>query len=245
MIRRLTSRWTRTRTRSGESLPLFACNSISFLKPPTTHDIHLRTSRNDILRQHKILPPKPPSPTPFIEEAIAQARQEAFDNRLEDATLSDLSALEDSEDEAFIATYRNKRIAELAAITASSDHGIVYPIQKVDYTTDVTEASKDEKCPGVLLLMTSRSGKVESRRLEEVWHHAATKFRNVKFCQIRADMCVEGYPEENTPTVLVYRKGELVKQVVGLAEFGGDKTDLRGMFGLFFFFVLCFFFFFS
>ena len=56
----------------------------------------------------------------------------------------------------------------------------------------------------------------------------ARKFGDVKFCEIRADMCIEGYPERNTPTILVYRDGDIKKQVVSLRELGGEKTTIKG-----------------
>lgn len=62
--------------------------------------------RNDILRKHGVIPEKPPSPTPFIQEALLEARKQAYENRLEDKDLDELKDLEDEEDEAFLAKYR-------------------------------------------------------------------------------------------------------------------------------------------
>lgn len=58
------------------------------------------------MRQHGIIPEKPPSPTPIIEEAILEAREREHENRLEDKDLDELDALEDEEDEEFLASYR-------------------------------------------------------------------------------------------------------------------------------------------
>lgn len=41
-------------------------------------------------------------------------------------------------------------------------------------------------------------------------------------------MCIEGYPEKNCPTILVYRNEDIVKQIVTLAELGGTSTRLEG-----------------
>ena len=62
--------------------------------------------RNDILRKHGVIPPKPPSPTPMIQEAFEEAQKQAHDNRLEDKDLDELRELEDEEDEAFLDKYR-------------------------------------------------------------------------------------------------------------------------------------------
>lgn len=66
----------------------------------------MRDIRNDILRKHKIIPEKPPSPEPMINEAIIKAQELQHENRLEDKDLDELDALEDEEEEAFLEQYR-------------------------------------------------------------------------------------------------------------------------------------------
>jgi hypothetical protein len=39
-----------------------------------------------------------------------------------------------------------------------------------------------------------------------------------------ADACIEGYPDRNVPTLLLYHDGSLQSQIVGLAEFGGPRV---------------------
>ncbi len=102
----------------------------------------------------------------------------------------------------------------------------VYPLQKPDYSQDVTEASNEAV---VLVHLTSSLGtNIESRLLTQHWRELARKFGDVKFCEIRADLCIEGYPERNTPTILIYRNGDIKKQLVTLRELGGQNTSLRG-----------------
>ena len=67
---------------------------------------NLSNCRNDILRKHGVIPEKPPSPTPLIQEALSEARKQAHENRLEDKDLDELNDLEDEEDEAFLNKYR-------------------------------------------------------------------------------------------------------------------------------------------
>lgn len=43
-------------------------------------------------------------------------------------------------------------------------------------------------------------------------------------------MCIEGYPEKNTPTILVYRDGEIRRQFVTLRELNGVRTTVGGKF---------------
>lgn len=62
--------------------------------------------RNDILRKHGVIPEKPPSPTPMIQEALEEARRLAHENRLEGKNLDELDELEDDEDDEFLEQYR-------------------------------------------------------------------------------------------------------------------------------------------
>ncbi|KAK3898498.1 phosducin [Staphylotrichum tortipilum] len=187
-------------------------------------DPNADTEWNDILRKHGIIPEKPPSPTPLIEEAILAARQLAHDNRLEGKDLSDLSDLEDDEDETFLEQYRQKRMAEIAALQSNAIHGSVYPITKPEYARAVTEAS--QAAPVLVNLTAAQGSNVESRVLSQLWRQAAAEYGEVKFCEMRADKAIEGYPERNCPTILVYDKGDIVKQVVTLATVGGVRMGM-------------------
>ncbi|KAF7718440.1 Phosducin-like protein [Penicillium ucsense] len=184
------------------------------------------TEWNDILRQHGIIPEKPKDPEPLIQEALIEAERRAHENRLEDKDLDELDALEDEEDEDFIQQYRQKRLAELSTLQQTSVFNQVYPLQKVDYAREVTEASNNAY---VFVHLTSPSANVESRVLTELWRQMAAKFGDIKFCEIRADMCIEGYPERNTPTILVYKDTEIRKQLVTLRELNGPRTKLADL----------------
>ena len=117
-------------------------------------------------------------------------------------------------------------MAELSTVTAASVYNQVYHLQKPDYSRDVTEASSKAY---VLVLLTSSHGtNVESRVLIDIWRDLALRFGDVKFCQMRADLCIEGYPEKNTPTVLVYKDGDIKKQLVTLRELRGPRTTAEG-----------------
>jgi len=188
------------------------------------------TEWNDILRKHGVIPEKPPSPTPMIEEALQEARRLAHENRLEGKDLDELAELEDDEDEDFLNQYRQKRMAELSTISSKSVYNQVYPLQKPDWSREVTEES--QKAFVFVLLTSSQGMNVESRVMIEMWRELAHSFGDIKFCQIRGDLCIEGYPDKNTPTILVYKDGDIKKQIVTLRELNGPKTSLRDLEGM-------------
>ncbi|MCJ1413842.1 hypothetical protein MMC32_000167 [Xylographa parallela] len=190
-------------------------------------DPNADTEWNDILRKHGVIPEKPPSPTPIIEEALQEAIKQAHENRLEGKDLDELDVLEDDEDEAFLEKYRKQRVAELSTITKASIYNQVYPLQKPDYARNVTEASR--KAYVFVHLTSSLGTNVESQLLTDLWRDLARKFGEIKFCEMRADLCIEGYPERNTPTILIYRNGDIQKQLVTLRELGGQSTTLEDL----------------
>lgn len=161
----------------------------------------------------------------MIQEALEEGRRLAHENRLEGKDLDELAELEDEEDEDFLESYRKKRMAELSTTTAASVYNQVYHLQKPDYSKDVTEAS--QKAHVFVLLTSSQGTNTESRVLIEIWRELSKRFGDVKFCQIRADLCIEGYPDKNTPTVLVYRDGDIKRQIVTLRELGGVRTNVQ------------------
>ncbi|OGM39844.1 Phosducin family protein [Aspergillus bombycis] len=207
------------------------------------------TEWNDILRKHGIIPEKPQDPEPLIQEALVEAERKAYENRLEDKDLDELDELEDEEDEEFLEQYRygaadtlqasygrttianpvcrKQRLAELSTLQKTSLYNQVYPLQKVDYGREVTEASNNAFV--LVHLSSSSSGNVESQRLTELWRQLATKFGDIKFCEIRGNMCIEGYPDRNTPTILVYKDGEIRRQLVTLRELKGPRTTIEDL----------------
>jgi hypothetical protein len=160
----------------------------------------------------------------MIEEAILEGRRIAHENRLEGKELDELDELEDEEDEAFLEQYRQKRMKELNNLTKKSIHGSVYPISKPEYSREVTEASN--KGPVFVNLTSPLGTNVESRVLSELWRQAAKEYGDVKFCEIRADKAIENYPDRNCPTILVYKNGDIAKQIVTLVTLKGVRTSM-------------------
>ncbi len=187
----------------------------------------LTSCRNDILRKQGVIPEKPPSPTPMIEEALIEGRRLAHENRLEGKDLDELDEFEDDEDDDFLEQYRQKRMAEISKLQKKSVHGSVYPISKPDYQREVTEASQNGP---VFVNLTSGMGtNVESRVLTDLWKQAAKEYGDIKFCEIRANQAIENYPDRNCPTILVYQNGDIIKQVVTLVTIGGVRANMRNI----------------
>lgn len=181
------------------------------------------TEWNDILRAHGVIPERAPSPTAQLEAALEESIQKAQDNRLEDKTLDELEALEDEEDEAFLETYKLKRMAEIQNLASKEKFGSLQSISKPEYTDEVTNASKNDV---YVLLHIMYPGVPQSKLLTGLFRRSAEKFRDIKFVEIDARQINENYPSTNCPTILVYHNTNVAKQYVTLAQLGGNSTTL-------------------
>ncbi|SCU78249.1 LAMI_0A03972g1_1 [Lachancea mirantina] len=194
------------------------------------------TEWNDILRQHGVIPERPPSPTAQFEEALEEALAKQHEKRLENKDLSDLEELEDEEDEEFLEIYRRKRIAEMAKLQQKSKFGQVFHINKPEYNKEVTECSYGTKTEGYLegdgvyvLVHLSLQSKLQSRLLSNLFIQASRLYPEIKFVDIPANRAIENYPETNCPTLIVYHRGEVLKNIVTLLELGGSSTSLKDL----------------
>ncbi|KAI5816317.1 thioredoxin-like protein [Pyronema omphalodes] len=195
-------------------------------------DPNADTEWNDILRAKGIIPERPPSPTKAFEEAVQEAVKEAFKERFDYVPTDRLNELQeefddlddDGEDAELIARILAQRKAEMIA-QQSAPHGMVYGITKADYASDVTEASK--KYPVLVHLKSNNDANIESRLVTQLFREAAPVFRDIKFCEIIGNKCIENYPESNCPTILVYKDGEVLKNLIKLGEMRGTDTRIR------------------
>lgn len=205
------------------------------------------TEWNDILRQHGVIPERPPSPTAQLEEALEEALAKQEEKKLEGKNLSDLEDLEDTIDEDFLEFYKKKRIAEIQELQNLARFGQVYHISKPEYNKEITECSmgksqikpqsnlfnenngnSDDKGVYVFVHLSSQ-GKLQSRLLSNIFQQAAPKFPQIKFVEIPGNRAIENYPETNCPTLIVYYKGDVLKNLVTLLELGGNTSTLDNL----------------
>jgi len=183
------------------------------------------TEFNDALRKHGILPPReppPPSPSP--------PPSPTFDDLLNDFTPSELRGLSedapDDETERMIAAYRRQRLADERHAEKTTRFGRVFPIGRDDYTREVTEASsmneeddEEETGTGVVCFLY-KDGIPRSNRAFEHVRVLASRYPRTKFVSIIGDKCIPNLPDSRVPMFIVYKKGEILNQIVA---WGADK----------------------
>ncbi|TBU24822.1 thioredoxin-like protein [Dichomitus squalens] len=182
------------------------------------------TEFNDALRKHGILPPKPPTPRtpsppppPTLEEKYADYTA---------AQLRELAAeAPDDETERLLELIRRKRLQEVRKMEAAR-FGRVYPISREDYTREITEASKVneegdamERGTGVVVFLY-KDGIPHSDRAKEHINVLAQRHPHTKFVSIVGDKCIPNLPDARLPMFIIYRKGEVLNQLVA---WGADR----------------------
>ncbi|TNY21882.1 thioredoxin-like protein [Rhodotorula diobovata] len=188
------------------------------------------TEFNDALRRHGIIPPKEssnsrsPSPPPAPPSPT-----------LSELDLDDLSlAKDDATSRADLERALDERRQRERDALDKRRFGRVYNIGKREYTREVTEASNEE-LPGEpegwgtgVVCVLFKDTVPESKKLMPLINELASLYPSSKFVSIVSDHCIENYPDKNVPTLLVYRKGQLMGQIVGLGSMNGMNATLRG-----------------
>ncbi|KAF7283143.1 viral IAP-associated factor [Rhynchophorus ferrugineus] len=180
------------------------------------------TEWNDILRSKGIIPPKEKEITEdqivsMLEQTIEKKTKEG--KTLDELDLDELDELEDSEDEAILLEYRNKRIAEIKALAERSKFGFVGEISAQDYVNEVNKAGE-----GIwVVLHLYKQGIPLCSLINEYMRILAPRFPTVKFLKSISTTCIPNYPDKNLPTIFIYFEGNLKQQIVGPVEFRGPN----------------------
>ncbi|CEH14681.1 Conserved phosducin-like protein [Ceraceosorus bombacis] len=224
------------------------------------------TEFHDALRKHGIIPPKPPSRSPSPELPSESERRNAKLHALPIHSLQHhLDTALDSHDaqqvEEIQFILRQRAKAELRQ-KKRNRFGRVYPIQRPDYTREITEASKVEideeqsdedegdeeereqigrglngnsaqgdpakrKGTGVVCFLY-KDGMPTCELLKGYLNTLAERYPATKFVSIVGAKCIPNYPDKNLPTLLIYRNGELHRQMIGLRpEIGLSGMDTK------------------
>jgi hypothetical protein len=185
------------------------------------------TEWEDILRKKGITEPTQAE----LERAAAAAAEQLAEEASERIDphagrgLRDFDELEEEgggyDDSRELESYRAKRVAEIKAAAARNKFGVLYGLSRADFTAEVNDASVN----AWVVLFLHQEHVTDSCLLACLMPTFAAKHKGVKFMQIKADACIEGYPDRNVPTLLLYHEGSLQGQVVGLSELGGPRVN--------------------
>jgi len=177
------------------------------------------TEWHDALVKHKIIarPERVASQEEGDLKHMWEARDEEQSKKYENKTLSELQEMEDQGDEQTIEQLRRKRLQELKEKDAADRFGRIQVISKADYTREVTDASKQV----IVICCLFAYSQPESKRMLQCLEVVAERFKECKFVKIKGQECIESYPEEYCPTLIIYKNENPIGHIKGLQCFGG------------------------
>lgn len=141
---------------------------------------------------------------------------------MSEMNLDELDELEDSEDEAVLLEYRNKRIAELKALAEKQKFGSVREISGQDYIDEVNKAGD-----GIyVVLHLYEQGITLCALINQFMNTLASRYPEVKFIKSIATTCIPNFPEKNLPSIFIYYEGTIQKQIIGPEELRGEKLTI-------------------
>jgi len=179
-----------------------------------------KTEWEDALIRHKII--SAPKELPDIDDIHQIAVDKILsEDKHENKTLEELDELEDDLEEDILSSYREKRISEMKAESLKEKYGNVTQISEKEFIPEVSNADSDTW----VILHLFVFSKPECKLMTECLESAAKKFKSIKFLKIKSVECIHNYPDTACPTLIIYKKGDIVKQIVGLDPFGGLKMN--------------------
>ncbi|GHJ86878.1 hypothetical protein NliqN6_3280 [Naganishia liquefaciens] len=204
---------------------------------PLNPDPNADTEFNDALRAHGILPPKPP--TPPSPSTFLPSQAELLHSALESSSATRLGELAedalDSDDERMFEEYRMKKLQEMkradAAERSVAEGRGLRQIGRDEFVREVSEASaKDIEALGEdgegrgtgVVCFLYKDSIPASNHLRQILNLLSPLHPLTRFLSIQGDQCIPNYPDKNIPTLLMYRNGDCLGQVVGLK--GGLRT---------------------
>lgn len=141
------------------------------------------------------------------KEAIGKAEQH---DPIANKDIEELKDMEDDFDDDFLEQYKQKRLEEIKVMSQKPQYGTVEEISKQDYVNEVTNAPKDV----FVVLHLHQDYSDVSSRLNMIFIELARLHTTIKFLRIKADRCIEGFPDVKVPTLIIYKSGELLRNII-------------------------------
>lgn len=132
---------------------------------------------------------------------------------------------DDFADDNFLEKYRQKRIDDLRKMQSRNRFGDVIDISKDQWIHEVTEASKGGT---YVLVHLFQDSVIECTLMDEALREIAAKYQYIKITRIKATSAVENWPDQNLPTLFIYKDNELAIQLLTLNNLYGKSMKPKG-----------------
>lgn len=201
----------------------------------------VETEWDELQRKYGNLPEKPKKAPPPkwvpAEDAESGGRRDtdaidAVDKAEDIDVLRDMEDDQAMQDSRFLEAYRQQRMKQLQASASgrTSDHrqgarfGSLQHIQASEFVKEVTEASHESWVVCHLYKDAFEDCSILNQCLEAL----AARFGSTKFVKIISTQCIPNFDDRFLPTLLLYKDGKCVSQVVqALEKWGGKETSVE------------------
>jgi len=180
------------------------------------------TEWEDALIKHKVISKRTKIKTvdqlntEWREEEEIRAKEEEANK-----TYDDVIEEEDERDERDLLELRKIRLRQLQESKKINKFGKMREIVKAEFVQEVSEASKGGQFVVCCLYINNR----ENLFMLQCLRNVAARHQNVKFVQIVGPQCIENYPEQHCPTLLIYKDQTPVGHIKGTSQFGGKRMN--------------------
>lgn len=137
--------------------------------------------------------------------------------------LEDLEDEDELMDDRFLEEYRRRRLEELRQEATCPRFGKLLSLTngRSEFIDQVTNAGD-----GIWVVChLYKESVAECRVLNQCLEELAAQYPYTKFVKMVSTDCIPGYPDDNLPTVLLYKSKKCVNNLVGLNAFGGLSTS--------------------
>jgi len=164
-----------------------------------------------------------PPPEKWKPEKYKPEEEEAKDKEwIDGKDEEELSDLEDEfEDDPVLEEYRQRRLKEMREEAKAPQFGTVEQISGSDYVREITNAGEDVW----VVLHLFKDGIPECRLLDACLVELAKKYNKTKFRKIISTECIPKYPDNQLPTVLIYKATKCIKTLATILPFGGRHCN--------------------
>jgi len=187
----------------------------------------IETEWTQLQRKMGNLPELPEEDEEEINEEDYKTERQKLYESLQTKSLNQLNEMEDErrdddddEGERMFEELRRKRLMEMKQKAQRNKYRGVYEISAPEYVNEICKTTDDVW----VVVHLFAPGKDECKVFDQICNQLSQKHTYAKFVKIRGNAAIANFPDRNCPMILLYNKGRMVSQWIGLQAFGGMQN---------------------
>ena len=152
--------------------------------------------------------------------------ENTLENKLDRMEVEQIKELDDDLDfdDDFTRQYMASRMQYLKEVAVKMRYGQVMEISRDEYLREVTNADPES----FVVLHLYHTGNEFCLLLNERLPAVAKKYGHVKFIKIIANKCIDNFPDERCPCIIIYKGGKPVSHLTNVDKImRGDVNNIE------------------